>query len=217
MQLWIYACFAMYGSQPFVSIQSHHFSWSGVSTMKGFYSQALVVVRRNCGCWLFLHRVAAPSKSLLRRRTVAKILQYLAPGLSHPTLSYNNTSPVSLEIKLFHKEITSKFLWKNEDLLLIMLVPSAKKWVWGHLIIGSSSKAGVANNSHTIHEIQCARAMKYNLFPDRNTNAFLKEMSISPKEAVVLIGGWQRGAVEMICSPVAEEFDSASLSAYISA
>ena len=39
--------------------------------------------------------------------------------------------------------------------------------------------AGVANNFHSMHEIQRARAMKYNPLPDRNTNAVLKEKSIS--------------------------------------
>ena len=53
------------------------------------------------------------------------------------------------------------------------------------MISGRSCEAGVTNS---MHEIQRARAMKYNLFPKRNTEAFLKKMSISRKEAVVLIG-----------------------------
>ena len=79
-----------------------------------------------------------------------------------------------------------------------MLVPcSAKKWGWWHVISGRSCEAGVTNS---IHEIQRARAVKYNLFPDRNTKAFLKEISISPKEAVLLIGRWQRGAENLIAA-----------------
>ena len=53
------------------------------------------------------------------------------------------------------------------------------------MISGRSCEAGVTNS---MHEIQRARAVKYNLFPDRNTKAFLKETFISRKEAVVLIG-----------------------------
>ena len=189
-----------------------------VSQWRVFYSQALVVVRRNCGCWLFLHRrcgtILLPSPSC----SCKNITIFSTAGLT----------PLCPTITLPPCPLKSNFSWEkspaqsleNSGLVVDnvwMLVPSAKIWVWGHLISGSSSEAGVANNSHSMHEIQRARAMKYNLFQDRNTNAFPKEMSISPKEAVVLIGRWQRRAVEMICSPVAEEFDSGCLSAYISA
>ena len=56
-----------------------------------------------------------------------------------------------------------------------------------------------------MHEIQRARATKYNPF-QREIRMQLRKKR--PEEVVVLIGRWQRGAVEMICSPVAEEFDS---------
>ena len=75
----------------------------------------------------------------------------------------------------------------------------------GHLISCSSLEAGAANTSHSMHEIQRARATKYNPF-QREIQMQLRKKR--PEEVVVLIGRWQRGAVEMICSPVAEEFDS---------
>ena len=56
-----------------------------------------------------------------------------------------------------------------------------------------------------MHEIHRARATKYNPF-QREIRMQLRKKR--PEEVVVLIGRWQRGAVEMICSPVAEEFDS---------
>ena len=145
-----------------LSLQSHQL----VSCFyEGFYSQALVVVRRNCGCWLFLHRrVAAPSVSL---RAVAKILQYLAPSSLLTPLSYNNTFPRHLKSTLAWGK---SFERKNQDLLLIMFgcqCPqrrSEDEGIW--LVAVAPSKAGVANNSNSMHEIQRARARKYNRVPE---------------------------------------------------